>query len=473
MSAARRHGPLPTQLRPTRHPIRLSAEAGMTLIEVLFTSLVLVVGLMATLAIFGSSSNTAVTAERRTAMIALAQRELEKVRPLPYASVALSSAPTTQAATEAPRRAPASSEALVTDPAGVVNPGPEAFSLHGVTGRIYRYVTWRKQNCVLARTKVAQRVAATMGIATAEVEARVGDLCLGEQDTKRVTVIVVPDGLSNRPNHTSAPIQLASLMVDPSGSSVLDTDGKSLALQPTSAEASGTITTQTFTEQTLRLFDTPCSSTTRIPPSASHATRDTSVKGAVCSGSAKPDLMGTDAIGGAVSDTLYDYSNDLARTVGGGLSMRRDDRQAACGTSFAYESVDASRRSRSVHSWASNATTSPASIAPLNPRGALTLWTSTSSGAATMGRLCVTVWRQSDGVVLGSVDYELPAWPGSPQMLSFGIELLPGAVIAAGDRVMLTLRVRQSSGSDISVFYDHPAYPSSLTLAMTPGQELK
>jgi len=450
------------------------AEHGMTLIEVLVTSLVLVVGMMATLAIFSKSSKTAVTAERRVAMVSVAQREIERLRPLPYEQLGLSAAIAPDAATVAPPGSPAEGEAVV--PGGVVAPGPEPFAVEGMTGKVYRYVTWRAQDCPLVNTRISTRVANELGVAQADVSARLGDMCPGTTDTKRITVVVVPDSTPET-GGPFKPIRLASMFVDPSGGVADDPTGTSLrvdipspgqTLSPAGSPDPGQVYDDAV-EQSHFLTDTPCENTGRIPVTASHSVRDTSINGSTCTGK-QPDLMVAQAPGGPAGGTLFDYSSDLPRAVPGGLVIKGDDRDDACGTAYRYSNASAERRKRSVHTWASVKSTQVAKTAAAGGRATFSIWTSTADGSSSPGRLCVTLWQRSTGAVLGKVQYDLPAWPDEPTPLAVSFDL-EHVTIPAGERLMLTARVPSSSGSDISLFYDHAAYPGAVSIAMQKGSE--
>jgi hypothetical protein len=76
-----------------------------------------------------------------------------------------------------------------------VNPTPTSFSLAGagVSGKVYRYITWRPEDC------------GTDGAGAA--------LCPGNQDTKRILVAVKMDANGNIA--PSNPIWVTSVAIDP------------------------------------------------------------------------------------------------------------------------------------------------------------------------------------------------------------------------------------------------------------------
>ena len=437
----------------------------MTLIEVLVTILVITGGLLAGLAVFANAAKTTYSAQRKAQVVAYAEGEVEKLRSLPYASLGLSAAPPASAS-EAPLTAPASSEALVSP--GLVNPGGDTFNVAGVSGRIYRYVTWRPQPCPAVRLKAQANLESVLGAAAGSLAGEVADLCPGTQHTKRITVVLKPDRAGNG-SAPEKPVRVSTVVKDPDTTVLATAGAQNLRL------ANGTQTTPTTytppTQQELFLYDTRCSFNTRQAPTGSHPTHETSVKGGTCTGTGRPDLMGTTAPTGSVGDPLYDHSTDVTRPQAGGLGMVRDGVTAACQTALTYESQETDRE-QSIHTWASPALTAPAETALTAGRAAVTVHTRTLNAAAKAGRLCFTVWSDLNDAVLGSLEYQLPSWPGEITAVSVAFDLAH-ANLAVGDRLMLTVRVPPASQDGIALYYDHPAYPSSLTVTMEPGKELK
>ena len=125
----------------------------------------------------------------------------------------------------------------------------------------------------------------------------------------------------------------------------------------------------------------------------------------------------------------------------------------------------------SLHRWAPTPAARAAEPAPLAGRATHPFTPRRAGAAAASGRMCVVVWRLSDRQLLGAADYEMPEWPAQPTQLSVSLDLA-AATLAAGDRLMLTVRAHSSSGDDINLYYDHPAYQSALTVAMQTGKEL-
>jgi Tfp pilus assembly protein PilV len=72
---------------------RLAAEDGIMLLEVLIAILVLTVGLLGLIGAFDSARKLNLLSERRTSMAHRAQLEIERLQAIPYAELAMHSAP--------------------------------------------------------------------------------------------------------------------------------------------------------------------------------------------------------------------------------------------------------------------------------------------------------------------------------------------------------------------------------------------
>lgn len=465
---------------------RLARQDGVTLIEVIVTMVIILVGLMATLGVFSTAGSATFTAQRKAAVVALAQRDLERIRPTEYASLGLSATPNIEIRTKY-LRSPARSETDVLG--GTVNPGPEDFQVEGITGKVYRYVTWRGQSCPRVKDKFVADVSAqitAMGITHSVTSAQVADsiqeICnnaLGTQQTKRLTVIFVPDTTRADESGPFEPIQVSTIASNPDEGAIPVDAELPLSIDTEGAKAAGELATNHpntvyggVSQQIHYLHDTRCGQGARQPITVAHATHDTSLQGGTCTGSGQPDLMSTDAIPGSPSLLHYDYSTDITRAATGGLALQRDDRTGPCDSNFSYEFSQATRRAKSLHTWASPPTTAPAETSLEGGRAVFTMFTQTADAVDQPANLCVTLWQQSNQVVLGSTDFTLPTWPGEITQLSVAFDV-DHANLPAGDRLMLTLRTRDASESDVVLHYDHPSYPSSLTVAMVPGKEMK
>src|SRR5687768_12498909 len=139
-------------------------EDGFTVFEMLVASMLLVVGMMATLLAFDSSTRNTLRLKQSQVMLERAQQEMEKIRALPYNQIALTVLPAQSSDPESPAsRISAGSFALTRDLtryASLVVNGTSLFPNRTVTGgtlapestvtsgdltlRVYRYVVWRR-----------------------------------------------------------------------------------------------------------------------------------------------------------------------------------------------------------------------------------------------------------------------------------------------------------------------------------------
>jgi hypothetical protein len=180
---------------------------------------VLAIGVIGTVSIFTSSKNASVVAQRHEVAIAQAQRAMESLRALSYPELGLTQAPAiANRLEENPNRlgyytnasttdsssftirsgTPGTSERLVlqdSNASGSVDPNPATFNVggSGISGKIYRYVTWRPESC--------------------GNDAWGRALCPGNRQTKRLIVAVTLD-----PNGRTAltrPVWIGTVAVDP------------------------------------------------------------------------------------------------------------------------------------------------------------------------------------------------------------------------------------------------------------------
>lgn len=451
---------------------RVRGQSGMTLIEVSVTILVICVGTLATLGTYAHFSSAAVVAHERGVLTSVAQREIEQLRPLSFASLALSSSPPAAAATEAPRTGPAATESLVVDSSnGVVRPGgtsADTFTVRGFTGRVYRYITLgAAASCGSLDAKVQSQLAGLFGQTQAQVAASLPDVCPTLNRTKRITIVVVPV----RGGNAGTPLYLSTLVNDPSSVTPAVLNNAALSVKQAVAPVAATATpTPAPVQQPLFLYDTRCDQSTRQTPSA-HATRDTSQAGFNCTASGPaPTLMGLAAPAGGGNPP--DFSTDVTRNAAGGFIFMRDTQAGTCTdpANLVYSNAEADRRQHSIKTWATKPVPSGGSVVvpASGGRASLTLWTATADGSDRPGRLCVTLRRSSNGSVIGSADFKLANWPASPTQLVTAFDL-SGVTLSPSERLLLTLRVPSDSGSDIQLLYDHGSYQSNLTVATSPG----
>jgi prepilin-type N-terminal cleavage/methylation domain-containing protein len=439
----------------TRSPV---GERGFTLIEVLVAMALMSIGIAATLSVFGGSSRTTLAAQRVNVASEKAQGALDKLTTTAYDKLGLTSTPASSTNALDPgyrvsgttftvKTGLTESFVLSTDTgqsAASIDPTPEAFTVgtggSAITGKIYRYVTWRDEKLP--------------GQSPSET-----------QDSKRATVAVAIDASGTLP--ARAPIWISQVIPDPKAIKT------GAATPPPSAGGSAPLSAQNF-----YLYDTPCNQTSRVSPSANHATHNTASAAppaaassySVCENSGiQPDLMWKDVPTGTSSTPLYDYSNDLSGSYTGGLATTR--KGTTCPTSYPsanYNVSSAAVNKWSIHAWSSNTFSS---IFSITGQVTLSLFTATLGGASGKGDVCATLLDRSvsGGVPtdtsLGSFTYSLASWPTTLRRLSFTFNVPSAPDVPAGHRLVLVLGVKGSSDNDIYFVYDHPSYASFLQVA--------
>lgn len=232
------------------------------MIEVLVAMAILIAGILGTLGILDAARSTAATAQRTSAAGAIAQRELEAMRALPYASLYGCSVPSSSSDPNDGRQWVSGSNLLVQQdyrstsgkvlagvPAGGepfwvgtctatagVDPGPASFTSGNVRGRIYHFVTAEGAPCssnlsvgitsgVSGATGIDAN-AGTIGLAlttslSTSISKRVSLFCqAGATEGKRLTVAVALDGASPGAPGPRRPVYISTLVADPATGSI-------------------------------------------------------------------------------------------------------------------------------------------------------------------------------------------------------------------------------------------------------------
>jgi prepilin-type N-terminal cleavage/methylation domain-containing protein len=450
---------------------RVASERGFTIVEVLVAVFVVSLGLLAVVGPLESAGRTAKTAERTEQLVSWGQREIERLRTQPYADLGHTTLPSHEGSGSGdnnPRNpdfyvqdgaagertmlikqdynnstsanvagTPANGEELV---AGGTVVSEEDFSVAGMTGQVYRFVSWRRENCTNCAATAANG-----------------------RNTKRVTVAVVADEAGNG-SGAGKPIWLSTVVIDPSAR-------PPQTQAPSANPGAGTATSG----QPFFLHDVSCKvgfgtgDQTNQEPTA-HTTHNTSEQGRSCADDApnSPDSMNNVAPRD-FGYSLPNFSEELTRSSPtGGAVLRPFD--TGCPTSYAPTDADA--RKASVHTWATPTFSSlglasgfstPASGA----RSAFTFATQTVNGVSGGGTLCLTLRSSANpSTVLASTTYTQPNWPTEPTELTFAFDHAPFSV-AAADRLLLTVSVKSDSPNDIGLLYDHPQAQSFLSVSTT------
>lgn len=442
---------------------RLGPEEGFTVVEVLVTVMVLSVGLLAVVGPLESADRTAYNAQRSEQIVSFGQREIERLRGLSYAQLGHAQLPSSEASgTQAGDNNPVNPNFYVINNAdgtrnfkimanyrdstsgpaagttvegeplvsgGTVTSG-ETFAVAGLTGRIYRYVSWRRESCPNCDTN--------------------------GQNSKRVTVALAPDAPGNGAG-PSKPIWLTTVVTDPRAVP----PGKTA---PTANPGSG----PAVSAQPFFLHDVNCkvgygAGDQLIQKPKTHPTHNTSQSGTTCANDDSPDAMSNVAPRTDIA-VLENYSSDLARTAPtGGLVLKPFD--SACPTS--YTSTDASTRKWSIHTWATPSFAAGFKTPTTGARTALSFWTQTVNGASGGATMCLSLRSSaSSSTVLASTTYTQANWPREPTELSFAFDHA-AFTVPQNERLYMTVSIKSDSSNDIALLYDHPSYASFLTVATT------
>jgi prepilin-type N-terminal cleavage/methylation domain-containing protein len=443
--------------------MRVRSEAGFTLMELLIAMTLMSVGVAATLGVFGATGRTTVVAQQRNVAIHQAQAALDQISTMDYDKVGLTSTPAASTDELNPGYRVSGSGLLIktalTEPfvlssqsgqsQAAISPAPTTFATGTgdgtVTGKVYRYITWRDENCQ-------------------------SGTCDGVQNTKRITVAVTIDLVGTTP--ATKPVWISEILPDPTS-------------LPPGSSASGSNSTQSnpVSAQNFYLYDTRCSQTARQAITGDHTTHNTASFGyapnytltdfSTCTASStsiQPDLMGKTAPPGDNSTPLFTYSTDLAGSYDGGLAMKRG--VTAC-PSYYYDVRDTSDATKPANKWSMHEWNSPtfASNFGINGQATVSVFSSTVGGAVGAGSICATLTDRTPyqgypiDRVLGSKTYTLSNWPTTPKRMTFTFPIPDDTDILAGHRLVLVLSVMSGSAADLNVLYDHPLYPSFVEVA--------
>lgn len=360
---------------------RLASDHGLGMVEVLVAALLLVIGALATMAMVSAAHRQTFRSEQSQVISDRLQLELEAVKRLDYAKIALTSSPTAATDSKSPnyrvtdygaystfalnRNGTNEAELAVNGVAGlnggVVAPGPTPFSSGDIQGSIYRYVTWiNDSSCP-------------------------DSLCPGAKDLKRITIALQLATTSPGGERTYQQIQ----------SDVVDGGVEQTgAPTPTPAEA-----------EPVRYFlsDTPCDQSAPMAPS-SHAAHNTlgpcsaGVQSGATAGA--PDRLFKESLPATVGE--FDLSTDVTTAQPADVGLQMPVQPKNC--DYAPSRSDAGLQ---VHRWVS----APVGTGPnfvLDGSGTLAIWSRTINDAVHSGRLCVWLFTREQTSTGGEADNLIP-----------------------------------------------------------------
>jgi type II secretory pathway pseudopilin PulG len=452
--------------------LRPSSQQGFGIIESVMAAAIFLIFAGAAFAMVNDSQKRTADAERHAAGIALAQREVERLRQFGYAALGMTASPASAAASAGPNPnnpneyvsggnllikanfrdrgsgpAPgvaAGGEPFVSPLTGGIDPAPVRMTSNGYLFDVHRYVTWVDLTCTVGST----------------------DQCSDARDAKRITIAVRPvtDQVARAGNK---PLWVTTVLTDPT--SVADD-----ATPPTEpADPTGTV-------QAFYLYDTRCDSNVRVPVTASHAVSSTGEGNTIgCSASnlARPDLMGPARAPGIESPGIFNYSTDYPferaqGTLTPGLALLPPT-GSSCPTS--YTAGTAALDKHRVHRWVTAPMTAAFVATDLTPRSSLAFYTQTVDNLPGAAELCASLYRVSTSgtlTLLADDRHRMSAWPDETYSQEAQFTLThnnaSGFTIGVNERLMLTLSLTNDSlAGGIELLYDDPVYDTVLQVGTT------
>ncbi|MDX6633529.1 MAG: hypothetical protein QOG26_1534, partial [Solirubrobacterales bacterium] len=450
---------------------RVRDESGMTVFEVLVAAIILVIGALATFQIFDAAARNKYRTEQRQVGLDRAQREIEKLRDIPYAQLALSTYPSSSSNVKDPRYRVhgtdfalnangSGDEAMVVNGGslygggqvvgGTVDPAPQHFISGDVSGDVFRFIVWIDDpNCFAT--------------------------CPGSQDLKRVVVVVKLDAPAQTGQRSY--VETQSDFIDP----------KETALSDLPAGPNGAVTAQQF-----YLSDTVCpvaGATNRANITADHLLHNT--MGSCLSGlhtgttTGAPDALLTSSPPDPfpLDTTLpasFDYANDAilepSPNTDKGLQLLRQDSNGC-----SYSPAGANPQAK-IHRWVTDAV--PLAFS-MSGNATFEFYTQTINDAVMDGKVCVYLFvRNQVGPVVtdtrlldsgtgnayftyspvGGGNWPSGAWTKVRLNMQF-----PPTTTLIGQRVGVALSVdRSETATDgLQFLYDHPDDPSRLEVDTT------
>lgn len=452
----------------------LGDQSGFTLIELSLAALLASTAILGVIGVLDTSRKLATLAERKQAAAHVGEQEVERVRARDYGAVALSAAPVhsndssspdfyvnggatpTYQWNQKPGATGTTTEPLAVDAAKGMDPAPVAWNSGGMTGKLYRYVTWADDPACGATPLT---------------------LCPGTQDYKRITVAVTVDSGGPR-----KPILLSTIVSDPNAGpagAIINGDQNPLTDPSTKCLNGGGALVECVASlgagdaSTWFLHDTAATLGSAQPIAGSHLTHPTLAPLGICTlltitGCPQPDLMDDSPPPAPVTlPPLFNYSTDLVGTLVGGRVLKRD---TSC--SGTPSTTDNAKGEFFV-------TTPLSSASTLTGAGGLSLSSETADDSTSAGTLCVRIYDVPNSILnliaaaptpLGTASYSRSNWPKDPSPVAFTFDFRGSAgnvTVPAGHRIGMRIWAASGSGADLTAIYDHPTYPSAVSINTT------
>jgi Tfp pilus assembly protein PilV len=474
-------------------------ESGLGIVEVLVAMVVLVVGILGMMMTFSDSQKLQLVSERSTTMAHIAQREIERIEGIPYAQIALTSAPTSSTDPQNPDYYVSGSSFEYSRQAGVSEPldinttdgtivPVQSWSEGSFTGDIYDFITW-------------------------STDPYCSPGCPSSNDYKRITVAVTMSG-----ELAPGPVWISSLIANPNSTPIDGTVNGTSGNPVTSGSATCTNSSgqpvacispiDLGSANTFYLHDCAATNSSCGAPSGNGTTQQTvgvasgepcttsqtnGMNSAYNSGCPMPDLMDANPPAGTDTTPLYQYSTDLGTTgyIGGRLLEPLCSSSSPCGTGQTSDCNANTLYSSSLTPPQNQFWVSPplSSSLTLTGAGGLSMYTQTQSGVPAVVSFCLEIYEvpPSGGVsgsladllawppvALGGVGY-VPAtdpangsnWPTSPGQVAYTFNFLGSngpVTVPAGDRIGVRVWMLANVNAAIALIYDNPLYPSEIQL---------
>ncbi|MEA2370977.1 MAG: hypothetical protein QOH12_1371 [Solirubrobacteraceae bacterium] len=454
--------------------MRLYDEHGFTMIEMLISLVMLLIGITALAETFVAAGKLTSVAERQAAMSHAGRSELERLQTLSYAQLAMSGSPGTSASPTDPDYyvstqssnyylqvdpgSPAKEQLVIDAANGRVSPAGTPWSGGNTSGSIFEFVTYH-------------------------TDGGCGVGCPASANYKRIVVEVTQSVGSAPKNPLIIQTLVADVTASPTGSVA---NGVQNPLQSATTQC-GTpaVSCQVGIDQgnanSFYLYDQAATGTYSGPPTLDNTLHNTVgiLAGLLCNGLIQlgcpiPDLMGTTSPA-SVSSTLQNYSTDQGgpggSTTGGGTAYQGGRiLKTSSGTCSTAPPPNSSTSNPAAETWV----TGPVAAAEtLNGQGGMTLFMQSANGLTASVTLCVAVWVYPQSILnlisvpavkLGVFAEAVASLPATPIPVSFTFSLASATSLGVGQRIGIEVWLAASSTANAAIQYDNPAFASVVQL---------